>query len=110
MDRIDSKHPLAAIARRAFPAYRGRKFRLVVSDRPRRLLSFWDGGSRDTFIVMCNGVASTPPTAAPFGREGAPDYIPASGQILVEHSIFMGKDSGCTIYLHPDDRGLISGV
>jgi hypothetical protein len=107
MDRIDAKHPLADIARRAFPAYRGRKFRVVISARPSRLLSFWDGGSRDTYQVVQDGRAISPPTVAPFGRENAPDFVPVPGAILVEHSIFMGKDAGCTIYLHPDDSHLI---
>lgn len=108
MDRVDSKHPLAAVARRAFPGYRGRKFRVVISDRPRRLLSYWDGGSRDTFVVVQEGRVFSPPTVAPFGRESVPDYVPVAGAILVEHSIFMGKDSGCTVYLHPADAALAS--
>jgi hypothetical protein len=106
MDRIDSKHHLAALARRAFPGYRGRKFRVVISDRPRRLLSFWDGGSRDIYMVVQNNSVFAPPTIAPFGRESAPDYAPVPGAVLVEHSIFMGKDVGCTIYLHPEDPRL----
>ena len=104
MEKIDTKHPLAAIARRAFPGYRGRKFRVVVSDRPRRLLSYWDGGSRDSYVVIQEGRAISPPAFAPFGREDVPEYVPVSGAILVEHSIFMGKDSGCTIYIHPEDK------
>jgi hypothetical protein len=108
MDRIDAKHPLAAVARRAFPGYKGRKFRVVVSDRPRRLASYWDGGSRDTFVVVQDGRTISPPTWGPFGREGAPDFAPVSGAILIEHSVFMGKDAGCTIYLHPEDSKLFS--
>lgn len=107
MDRIGSKHPLADVARKAFPGYRGRKFKVIVSDRPRRLASYWDGGSRDTFVVIQDGKAICPPAWAPFGREGAPDYVPVSGAILIEHSIFMGKDAGCTIYLHSSDSKLI---
>ena len=107
MQKLDCKHPLASIARRAFPGFKGRKFRVQVSDRPRRLLSFWDGGSRDTYCVVQDGMVISPPTVAPFGREAVPDYVPVKGAILVEHSIFMGKDAGCTIYLHPDDKGLI---
>jgi hypothetical protein len=30
-------------------------------------------------------------------------YIPNPDEILVEHSIFLGKDGGCTVYLHPEN-------
>ena len=65
------------------------------------LLKALEGGWRG------EGIGEYPPTVAPFGRESAPDYAPVAGAILVEHSIFMGKDSGCTVYLHPEDAKLI---
>ena len=107
MDRVDTKHPLAALARRAFPSYRGRRFTVIVSDRARRLASYWDGGSRDTFAVVQGGQVICPPTWAPYGGEGAPDYVPVAGAVLVEHSFFMGKAFGCTIYLHPSDAAMV---
>jgi hypothetical protein len=107
MDRLESKHPLAIAARRAFPGYRGRKFRVVISDRPRSLLSYWEGGSRDEFMILQDGRVFPPPTVSPYARKDVPEFVPVSGAILVEHSIFMGKDAGCTIYLHPEDASLI---
>lgn len=106
MQKLDCRHALVALARRAFPAYRGRKFAVCISDRPRRLASYWDGGSRDTFMVFQGNRFFEPPMYGPFGKDAVPDYIPASGSILIEHSVFMGKDAGCTIYLHSSDADL----
>lgn len=102
MDRLPAKHLLADIARLAFPGYRGRKFEVIISDRPRRLVSYWDGGSRDEFVAVQGAKVFRVPTRGALG-EDAPDYVPVPGTILVERSIFMGKDSGCKIYLHPAD-------
>jgi len=105
-NKTDSK-VIMALAKRAFPSWRGRKLYVQISDRPRSLASYWDGGSKDSFTVLHlkDGAVvrtSTPPAMAPFGPKVEP-YIPNPDEILVEHSIFLGKDGGCTVYLHPEN-------
>lgn len=104
--KIESSHPMAQLAKRAFPSYRGRKFRLETMKRPRRLASYWDGGSRDTFRAyrVEQKTFFTPPTVYPFGGDNNPDFVPESGVILIEHSVFCGKDVGCTIYTYEEDE------
>lgn len=94
------------LAKTAYPGWKGRKFYVQISDKARRLLSYWDGGSKDDFRVVeiATGQISHPPTVYPFGGENNPNYQPQPGFALVEHSIFCGKDGGCTVYLHPDDQ------
>lgn len=99
-----------AFCRAAFPEWKGRKFRVVVSDRPIGLISIWDSGSRDEFVGMeiADGWAvmgrrvRLPVSTNPFQplRE---DYIPRAGVAVVERSTFCGKDGGCTLRIHPDD-------
>lgn len=93
-------------AKTAFPGWKGRKFYVDTLEKPRRLSSYWDGGSRDEYRVVClqTGNVTYPPTVYPFGGENNPDYQPQAGFALVEHSVFCGKDSGCTVYLHPEDK------
>ena len=110
-EKTDSK-VISGFAKRGFPAWRGRKLFVQVSDRARTLASYWDGGSKDSFVVLHLGErgnvvkVSYPPMSAPFSAKAEP-YVPVKGQVLVEHSIFMGKDGGCTVYIHPDDVGLL---
>lgn len=93
------------LCKRAFPSVNGRKFYVEISERPRKLKSYWDGGSRDYYRVvnLVSGAIFEPPTLEPFGDKVEP-YIPSAGYALVEHSIFCGKDSGRTVYLHPNDK------
>lgn len=94
-----------AFCKSVMGGWRGRKAYLNVSDKPKRLTSLWDGGSRDTFhgIELATGKAvSLPISSNPF-RPMADDYIPRAGVVIVEHSVFCGKDAGCTLHVHPDD-------
>lgn len=55
----------------------------------------WSGGSRDTYVVV--QIA----TGNQLKAEGLVKLEP--GFAVVRHSIFLGKDSGLTIYALPDD-------
>lgn len=106
MDKLDAKHPLVAFAKKAFPEYRGRKFRKVVSSSSRELHSYWTEGSKDSYrtVDLATGRIAEPITVQPFVRDVAPPFVPSSNVLLVEHTIFCGKDLGCRIYVHPDSQ------
>lgn len=91
-----------------YPNYKGRKIKLR-SYTPHELHSYWDEGSRDTFaLVNLNAgtvghMESNHPffeaQRSPIGNK----FILPPMCILVMHSIFMGKDSGLTIYVNLSD-------
>lgn len=88
-----------AIAKRAYPEYKGRKFR--VSTRSVYFMQdYWSEGSRN-YVVAVNletGEIGHPTQMVhnPFnGSAHAKLTIPA-GFALIEHSIFCGKDCGLT--------------
>lgn len=95
---------LPEIARRvaaaAFPGYNGRHFKLEQRDRV-NVTSYWDGGSRDSFVFVRLADMATVPIASinPLRDAGhAPVELP-EGVVCVEHSIFCGKDMGLTFYV-----------
>jgi hypothetical protein len=83
--------------------WRGRKARLQISDKPKRLISMWDGGSKDDWIgvEISTGRLVSLPICGFMNIQ--PDYQPQPGVALIRHSIFCGKDTGCTVFVHPDD-------
>lgn len=86
-----------------FPEYRGRTFRVVVTDSITFSDTNWGGGSRSYYkFVRRGGDVAALSVPAPWnnGFEGKrvemkPDYL------VVEHVIFCGKDCGIRIYAHP---------
>ena len=97
---------------RAYPGYKGRKFKLSVRDGGMNLSSYWDGGSRSYYQVIRladNASMAVPQNGTPFdGRANAAidsieEQLPRPGFAVVEHSIFCGKDYGITLYVHPDN-------
>ncbi len=66
-----------------------------VPTEPRVLHSYWDGGSRDSYVVLRNGGKVYPPTyGGQFVNGGhAPEYMPESGDILVRYGTFAGKEA-----------------
>lgn len=97
-----------ALVAKAYPAYRGRKFRLIVSEHPINCSSFWDGGSRDYFVfanLATGEVTQAMPPQSGFDRPIAglnAVSLPVNYACL-EHSIFCGKDSGITIHIRPEN-------
>ena len=97
---------IKAIAKRAFPNYRGRKFRLDTTGKfyPHDLA--WDGGSRNVYrsVNLATGEIRNMPAGAcnPFRREytvmmNATVPVP-SGFAVVEHTVCCGKDCGMHVY------------
>ena len=80
--------------------YKGTK--VVVSDHlPMNLHSYWSGGSRDYFWFYrptTQEVLSVPQNGTMFdNRSYTPEGMPPD-ILLIQHSIFCGRDMGITIY------------
>ena len=94
------------VFRAAFPSYGGKKFKLVATETV-DVRSYWDGGSKTTFV----GVGLTVPLQTVRAPNSHPIFDPAGqgstvvtlplGAAIVAHSIFCGKDMGLTVYVSP---------
>lgn len=106
--KLTPRDPASQLARRAFPGYRGRLFRLQVHRTPIDCRSYWDGGSREyfAFVELATGrVTPTLPAQSAFDPaiRGADAVTLPPGIACVVHSIFCGKDRGLTLVVHPDN-------
>jgi hypothetical protein len=101
LERLDDK--TAAIVAAAFPSYRGRKFKIEVSDNPIDVRSYWDGGSRDYFVFVDLKTmrSAAMPAQSAFDPKiaGAESVKLPADFACVQHSIFCGKDCGITIMI-----------
>lgn len=92
--------------------YSGKKFKAIVTESIRVPIDagLWSGGSRDTysFVELATGrsVPSPAQSSAPWSGERQEFDSPLPvGIVMVEHSIFCGKDMGLTFYVHPQNSG-----
>ncbi len=100
-----------AIIGRTFPGYRGRKVKLVQEDKITFSDTNWGGGTRSQYV--CIGLDSQTRSLFPGGTpapwvnpvEGKTAILPP-GAIVVEHTIFCGKDVGIRIHVNPNTTGL----
>ena len=102
--KIQKPSPLLQqICQAAFPGYRGRKWSLE-SRTEKSCLSYWDGGSKDSFCyVNISTMFGTPlPDINPF-QPMPPKARIDPGFCIVESSVFMSKQSGLTVHCHPED-------
>lgn len=100
-----SRPPTAlAIARAAFPNWKGRKVK--VSDRATVHVAdtCWGGGSRSEFVAVrlatmerCELPASSKTPRAMGGTAPDATITVPEGYALVEHAFFCGTDTGCTV-------------
>lgn len=92
------------IAIKAFPGYSGKKFKVETFSGPMELRSYWDGGSRDYYVIinMKLGKAKAVPENGIQGKTFRISKLP-EGFAVVRHSIFSGKDMGITIYVNPEN-------
>jgi hypothetical protein len=103
---------IAKIINATFPDYRGRKIKIRAWKGPRKLDSWWDGGSRDYFalVSISTGQVAQMESNHPFyeankNLNGMFDLPPLC--LLVQHSIFAGKDIGITIFCRVADASAI---
>ncbi len=110
------KRDVAHLLANTFPHYSGRKFRIEL----RPTVTFgdlnWSGGSRCQYRACT--AAGTPigdgaewNACAPWRNpmEGATCPIPP-GVVVVEHTMFCGRDCGITFHINPDDKDLIGAA
>jgi len=103
---LDPTADVKELATMAFPSYRGRTFKLVADGDPVSVVSYWAGGSRDSYVAidLATGRAlPIPQNGTPFdGGPIRPDGVAVPpGYAIVKHSVFCGKDVGITFYVHP---------
>ena len=104
---LDNDPVARDLARVAFPAYSGRRYKLRVVDpaTPMNITSYWDGGSRSYYAFVnlaTKAVVTVPQNGSGFDRPIGPTPIP-EGCALIEHSIFQGHDVGITIHLRTEN-------
>ncbi len=106
---LDGNEPnIQRLAQAVFPSYRGRKFSFQVADSVALTGTYWDGGSRSSYggVNLSNFQAASLPQFDP-PQHGGPIQTPEvevqPGMAVVEHSIFCGRDTGITFYVHPSD-------
>lgn len=88
-----------------FPEYRGRKIKARLWRGPMRLENYWDGGTRSYYraVRVTDGAVADFGTDNPFlASAHEPVDLPV-GVILVEHTIFCGRDSGLTVWMRPEN-------
>lgn len=94
------------IAKAAFPDYTGRKFSVTAFQGPMNLASYWDGGSRIYYaVVNLNTKKSVeiPQSGTMFDKQTYRMTTLPPNLAVVAHSISMGKDSGITIHVNPEN-------
>lgn len=95
----------------AFPAYTGKKFQCEFVDYPISVISYWDGGTRDYFVMVKNDLSARLET--PETRPGVNDLAaqkgmtPPPGYCLVCNRIFCGKSAGLSLYFNKADQVLM---
>lgn len=104
--KVSKKDPvIRKIVEIAYPAYKGRKIALVPQRYPLNCKSYWDGGSRSYFVSINLRDFSkwTAPAQSMFDKQidwldkvNLPDH-----EVMVEHTIFCGKDLGLRIHCSP---------
>lgn len=108
MSATYSNHPeVIALAKRAYPDYAGRTFRIAVATTI-NVRSSWEGGSRSWFkFIRLDG---TPDTVTVPAQSAFDPQIPGANAIplvpglaCAEHTIFCGKDMGIRIHVHPEN-------
>lgn len=97
---------LIKLMKNAYPDYKGKKFFLCVTDESFSTVSYWDGGSRDYFkFVKADGSVMSLPESHPFYQHTKEnrEAILTTGLACVKRCIFMGRECGLTLMLHPSD-------
>ncbi len=105
------------IAKAAFPKWRGRKLHVERVESVTLSGTYWDGGSKSTFVAVELSTLRTSPADARLGDPnvfgGRGDDRPTieipAGFAIVEHVIFRGKDLGCRVYMAPEGAALEEG-
>ncbi len=97
MDKMSNEQ--RAIAKRAYPEYKGRKFK-VSSCKTYFMSDYWSEGSRNYVVAvnLATGDIVHPTQLAhnPYNPAAVSSFRIPAGVALIEHSIFCGHDCGLT--------------
>lgn len=106
----ESAPEVVTVAKRAFPEYSGHKFNVQPFRGPMRLDSYWSGGSRNVYRIMPLLVSDrckvfTVPENSGHPLQNGGKIVELSelpeGFVVVEHTLFCGKDLGLTVHVSP---------
>jgi len=88
-----------------FPEYKGRKVKACLWRGPMHLQNYWDGGSRSYYVAVriSDGAISDFGTDNPFLRSAHEPVDLPVGVILVENTWFLGRNTGLTIWMRPEN-------
>jgi hypothetical protein len=93
------------VAKKAFPNYTGKRYKIETGTKFSPNSNHWDGGSRTYQVLISRDghMRAIPEYGNMFtGYAKEPIEIPPNC-ILVEHSIFCGKDMGLTFVVRPEE-------
>ena len=101
------------VCKTAFPSYNGRKLKINHGCEKISMRSYWSDGSRNYFVVLRlqDNKFLNVPVGHPFFNNltGVDDWMIQEGFVVVEHTIFCGKDLGLTIHTPSTTQFLLSG-
>jgi len=94
---------IKTVCKTAFPNYNGRKLKINYNCKQINLRSYWDGGSKSTYVILRLDDNKTlqAPVSHPFFNKsitGVDNFVIPENYVVVQHSIFCGKDMGLTIH------------
>lgn len=92
-----------ALLAATFPAYKGRKVVAEIATS----VTLWDtnysGGTRNVYHFITPDHQERLTVPAPWVNRAEGAVVPLSaGLVVVEHSMFCGRDCGITVHVHPD--------
>jgi hypothetical protein len=91
------KHPFPPEIASLMTRIRSKKRTVFVSRdincKEVKLRSYWDGGSKTSFIVIRNGAVWYPPVSGSAFEKEAEAYIPHVGDVLIQYGTFNGKEA-----------------
>lgn len=94
------------IIKDCYPEYTGKKVK-ISTDIPTELRSYWDGGSRNYYVIYClaDGRTLSVGSNHPMFEENNSSILLGlpTGYVIVSHSFYCGKDIGITIYANKAD-------
>lgn len=93
------------LALKAFPDYRGRKFKISPFDGEFTFSNnYWSGGTKSDYVILelATRKRANVPGINPLRESEFATLVP-EGFCIVEHSRFCGKDMGITIHVRPEN-------
>lgn len=100
------KQEVQFLVGRAFPEYRGRKFKVSAVEKVILHDLNWGGGTRSKYVAvnLSSGQVNSPEIPAPWNHQAEGKTLEmVEGWALLVHSVFCGHDCGITIYIHPNN-------